>query len=132
MRKAPCLRSITTPETSEWELVDYTVNTAYNTVTITTDHLSEYSTVTLRDAGSPYALLSKFSNKRMDNETALAILREFEATGKPVRATEYLTTFTSSLFQWGTVVYRRTPGRLATYISQASAVSRRRRVAAFI
>ena len=71
------------PETSEWELVDYTVNTAYNTVTITTDHLSEYSTVTLRDAGSPYALLSKFSNKRMDNETALAILREFEATGKP-------------------------------------------------
>ena len=59
------------PETGEWELVDYTVNTADNTVTITTDHLSEYSTVTLRDAGSPYALLSKFSNKRMDNETAL-------------------------------------------------------------
>ena len=33
-------------ETGEWELVDYTVNTADNTVTITTDHLSEYCTVT--------------------------------------------------------------------------------------
>lgn len=71
------------PETGEWELVDYTVNTADNTVTITTDHLSEYCTVTLRDAGSPYALLSKFSSKRLDDETALAILREFEASGKP-------------------------------------------------
>jgi len=71
------------PETGEWELVDYTVNTTDNTVTITTDHLSEYCTVTLRDAGSPYALLSKFSSKRLDDETALAILREFEASGKP-------------------------------------------------
>ncbi|MGI6778847.1 MAG: zinc-ribbon domain-containing protein [Acetivibrionales bacterium] len=71
------------PETGEWELVDYTVNTAENTVTITTDHLSEYCTVTLQDAGSPYALLSKFSCKRLDDETALALLREFEATGKP-------------------------------------------------
>jgi hypothetical protein len=71
------------PETGEWELVDYTVNAADNTVTITTDHLSEYCTVTLRDAGSPYALLSKFSNNRLDDETALAILREFEASGKP-------------------------------------------------
>jgi hypothetical protein len=70
-------------ETGEWELVDYTVNTSDNTVTITTDHLSQYCTVTLRDAGSPYALLSKFSNKRLDDETALAILQEFEASGKP-------------------------------------------------
>ena len=71
------------PETGEWELVDYTVNTTDNTVTITTDHLSEYCTVTLRDAGSPYALLSKFSSSRLDDETALAILREFEAADKP-------------------------------------------------
>jgi hypothetical protein len=71
------------PETGEWEIVDYTVNTTDNTITITTDHLSEYCTITLRDAGSPYALLSKFSSKRLDDETALAILREFEASGKP-------------------------------------------------
>ncbi|MDK2991056.1 MAG: hypothetical protein PWP48_289 [Clostridiales bacterium] len=71
------------PETGEWELVDYTVNAADNTVTITTDHLSEYCTVTLRDAGSPYALLSKFSSKRLDDETAIAILREYEQTGQP-------------------------------------------------
>jgi hypothetical protein len=70
------------PETGEWELVVYTVNTADNTVTITTDHLSEYCTVTLRDAGSPYALLSKFSSKRLDDETAMAILREYEQTGQ--------------------------------------------------
>lgn len=70
-------------ETGEWELVDYTVNTTDNTVAITTDHLSEYCTVTLKDAGSPYALLSKFSSKRLDDETALAILQEFEASGKP-------------------------------------------------
>jgi hypothetical protein len=70
-------------ETGEWELVNYTVNITDNTVTITTDHLSEYCTVTLRDAGSPYALLSKFSSKRLDDETALAILQEFEASGKP-------------------------------------------------
>jgi len=69
-------------ETGEWELVDYTVNTADNTVTITTDHLSEYCTVTLQDAGSPYALLSKFSSKRLDNETAMAILREYEQAGQ--------------------------------------------------
>jgi len=71
------------PETGEWELAVYTVNTADNTVTITTDHLSEYCTVTLKDAGSPYALLSKFTSRRLDDETALAILREFEAAGKP-------------------------------------------------
>ncbi|MEO1814467.1 MAG: zinc-ribbon domain-containing protein [Acetobacterium sp.] len=71
------------PETGEWELVDYTVNTADNTLTITTDHLSEYCTVTLRDAGSPYALLSKFSSRRLDDETAMAILREYEQTGQP-------------------------------------------------
>lgn len=70
-------------ETGEWEIVDYTVNTNHNTVTITTDHLSEYCTVTLRDAGSPYALLSKFSSKRLDDETAIAILREYEQTGQP-------------------------------------------------
>lgn len=70
------------PETGEWELVDYTVNTADNTVAITTDHLSEYCTVTLRDAGSPYALLSKFSSKRLDDETAMAILREYEQAGQ--------------------------------------------------
>ncbi len=70
-------------ETGEWELVNYTVNITDNTVNITTDHLSEYCTVTLRDAGSPYALLSKFSSKRLDDETALAILQEFEASGKP-------------------------------------------------
>ena len=69
-------------ETGEWELVDYTVNTADNTVTITTDHLSEYCTVTLQDAGSPYALLSKFSSKRLDDETAMAILREYEQAGQ--------------------------------------------------
>ncbi len=55
-------------ETGEWKLVNYTVNITDNTVTITTDHLSEYCTVTLRDAGSPYALLSKFSSKRLDDE----------------------------------------------------------------
>ena len=71
------------PETGEWELVDYTVNTEDNTVVITTDHLSDYCTVTLRDAGSPYALLSKFSSKRLDDETAMAILREFEQSGQP-------------------------------------------------
>ncbi len=71
------------PETGEWELVDYTVNTEANNVVITTDHLSDYCTVTLRDAGSPYALLSKFSSKRLDDETAVAILREFEQTGQP-------------------------------------------------
>ncbi len=70
------------PETGVWELVDYTVNTTDNTVTITTDHLSEYCTVTLRDAGSPYALLSKFSSKRLDDETAMAILREYEQAGQ--------------------------------------------------
>jgi len=70
------------PETGEWELVDYTVNTEANNVVITTDHLSDYCTVTLRDAGSPYALLSKFSSRQMDNETAMAILREFEQTGQ--------------------------------------------------
>ena len=71
------------PETGEWELVDYTVNTADNIVTITTDHLSQYCTVTVQDAGTPYAILSKFSNKRLDNEKALAILQEFETSGKP-------------------------------------------------
>jgi hypothetical protein len=71
------------PETGEWELVDYTVNTADNTITITTDHLSQYCTVTVQDAGTPYAILSKFSNKRLDNEKALAILQEFETSGKP-------------------------------------------------
>jgi hypothetical protein len=71
------------PETGEWELVDYTVNTADNTVTITTDHLSQYCTVTLRDAGSPYALLSKFSSKRLDDDTAMAVLREYEQAGQP-------------------------------------------------
>ena len=70
-------------ETGEWELVDYSVNTEDNTVIITTDHLSDYCTVTLRDAGSPYALLSKFSTQRLDNETAMAILREFEQAGQP-------------------------------------------------
>lgn len=70
------------PETGEWEIVDYTVNTADNTITITTDHLSEYCTVTLRDAGSPYALLSKFSSKRLADETAMAILREYEQAGQ--------------------------------------------------
>ena len=71
------------PETSDWQFVDYTVNTHDNTVTIITDHLSQYCTVTLQDAGSPYALLSKFTSKRLEDETALAILREFEASGKP-------------------------------------------------
>lgn len=71
------------PETSEWEIVDYTVNTAENTVSITTDHLSAYCTVTLTDSRSPYALLSKFTGKRLDDETALALLREFETSGKP-------------------------------------------------
>ena len=70
------------PETGEWELVDYTVNTTDNTVSITTDHLSEYCTVTLKDAGSPYALLSKFSSRRLDDETAMAILREYEQAGQ--------------------------------------------------
>ena len=70
-------------ETGQWELVDYTVDTNHNTLTITTDHLSEYCTVTLRDAGSPYALLSKFSSKRLDDETAIAILREYEQSGQP-------------------------------------------------
>lgn len=71
------------PETDQWELVDYTVNTTDNTVTITTDHLSAYCTVTLTDSHSPYALLSKFTSKRLDDETALALLREFETSGKP-------------------------------------------------
>lgn len=70
-------------ETGEWELVDYTVNTTDNTVAITTDHLSEYCTVTLKDAGSPYALLSKFSSRRLDDDTAMAVLREYEQTGQP-------------------------------------------------
>lgn len=71
------------PETDQWELVDYTVNTTDNTVTITTDHLSAYCTVTLTDSHSPYALLSKFTSKRLDDETALDLLREFETSGKP-------------------------------------------------
>jgi len=65
-----------------WELVDYTVNTANNTVNITTDHLSSYCTVTVRDADSPYALLSSIGNQLAD-ETALSILKEFEKTGQP-------------------------------------------------
>ncbi|MGI5979241.1 MAG: zinc-ribbon domain-containing protein [Oscillospiraceae bacterium] len=77
-------------ETGEWELVDYSVNTQVNTVTITTDHLSEYCTVTLKDAGSPYAVLSKFTNKRLEDETALAVLREYEQTGQPGAVTESL------------------------------------------
>ena len=70
------------PETGEWELAVYTVNTDDNTVTISTDHLSEYCTVTLKDAGAPYALLSKFSSRRLDDETAMAILREYERAGQ--------------------------------------------------
>ena len=71
------------PETGEWELADYIVNTEDNTVIITTDHLSQYCTVTMQDAGQPYAVLSKFTNKRLDNEICLAVLREYEATGEP-------------------------------------------------
>lgn len=36
----------------------------------------------MQDAGSPYALLSKFSSKRLDDETAMAILREYEQAGQ--------------------------------------------------
>ncbi|MFV9473050.1 zinc-ribbon domain-containing protein [Advenella sp. RU8] len=71
------------PETDEWEPVNHIVNTKDNVVVITTDHLSDYGTVTLRNAGTPYAMLSKFSSKPLDNKTALAILREFEQSGKP-------------------------------------------------
>jgi len=70
-------------QNGDWELVDYTVNTADNAVTITTDHLSRFCTVTVRDVGSPYALLSKFSGRALEDETALAILQEFEQSGQP-------------------------------------------------
>ena len=70
-------------QANAWEPVDYTVNTADNTVTITTDHLSSYCTVTMQDAGSPYALLSRFSGRTLDDESALAVLQEFEQRGQP-------------------------------------------------
>ena len=69
-------------DTGQWELVDYTVNTDNSTVTIITDHLSRYCTVAMRDAGSPYAMLSKIGNP-LGDETALAILKEFEELGQP-------------------------------------------------
>ncbi len=71
------------PATGEWELVDYTVNTDDNTVTVYTDHLSRFCTLTVQNPDSPYALLTRFSGRPLDDETALAVLREFEQAGQP-------------------------------------------------
>ncbi len=78
------------PATGEWELADYTVNTEEKTVTIYTDHLSTFCTVTTEHAHSPYALLARIRARRLDDETALAVLREYEQTGQPGEVTNSL------------------------------------------
>lgn len=72
------------PKTGEWELVDYIVNTDDNTVTIYTDHLSQYCTVTVNDPTTPYARIAKISNlNHMDTARAIAIIDEVQKSGQP-------------------------------------------------
>ena len=78
------------PETGEWELADFTVDTEQKTVTVYTDHLSTFCTVTTQDPGSPYALLARIRARRLDDETALAVLEEYERMGQPGEVTNGL------------------------------------------
>lgn len=71
-------------ELGEWELVDYTVDTQANTVTIVTDHLSDYCMVTVNQADTPLASIAQINKTAMlSNDELERVWNEYVNAGEP-------------------------------------------------
>lgn len=69
-------------DSQDWMPADYIVDTANKQVHIITDHFSKYCTVTIYDAGSPYARIAEVTNfGDMALDTAGKIFEEYAQTG---------------------------------------------------
>ncbi len=65
-------------KSGEWVTVKHRVDTARHEVIITTDHLSDYCVVTVKDSNTPYAKLSSLESLYLDDQTAVQVLQEFQ------------------------------------------------------
>lgn len=71
------------PQSGQWELIPFRVNTQAHSVTIITDHLSEYCVATFKDANTPYARIASLESCYLDDKVAADVLSEFSRNNKP-------------------------------------------------